>query len=248
VELAVLLIGIIIWGITSLLSTTPATERSATESTIYPAVAAVNIATDRGIITITAENRSDIAVVINMRTRGKLPRREAGIAKDELSVQGHCGSFFRTPADCEISFELRVPVTTMVTAHSDRGRIWLVGTTGDADLSSDEGDITTRDIRGDQKLSSDRGSLVARNAQGDRLRLATKSGDIDINALRAAHRIDATTRKGGVLVVVPRRELYRLDAGSQAAAVIIGVDPTPTSAFSIVARSDDGQVTVRGYP
>jgi len=93
-------------------------------------------------------------------------------------------------------------------------------------VHSDSGDVIAEDITGDIDLSSDTGDIHARGIDSDNVAGTSDSGDVQLS-LAAGH--------------------YRLDASSGSGDVHIeGVERDDLAPVHVEARSDTGDVTVRG--
>lgn len=160
---------------------------------------------------------------------------------------------------CSIDYDLVVPASVHVQAHTDNGRINVTGVAA-AGTRSDSGHITIRHIAGDVAAHTDSGGIDIEDIGGT-LEASTDSGPIHASALHAttAHAssdsglvnleftvppndVQATTDSGPIRLIVPGGPYFidaRTDSGGKDLSRIA---TAPNSPHRLYLRSDSGHV------
>jgi hypothetical protein len=161
-----------------------------------------------GDVTITAANRSDVAVEITKRSRGRTSEDAArGLAAvevevdqrgDRATIETHYPSEDESPYSVSVFFEIAAPAGTRFTVESIAGDVSADGISGELSLSTTAGDITIRNagnvdrahtVAGSVRLTnvvadgtleaeSVSGSVIAEQVTADRLSLSSVTGDV----------------------------------------------------------------------
>jgi hypothetical protein len=142
-------------------------------------------------------------------------------------------TFSKGCAQCRVDYDLTVPASVRVKAHSDSGRV-DVANVASATAQSDSGSVTVRHITGDVTATTDSGSVTVEEVHGT-FRAHSDSGSIHAIALASA-KVEASTDSGGVRIefaAVPTSVRATSDSGS----LHIGV---PGGQYNIETHTDSG--------
>ncbi len=221
---------------------------------ISEAVNAIQVSSDDGHVTVTKGSGDGVTVHRVVHYQDGAPRPGQKVQNGTLTFTRGCGR-------CRVDYDLTVPASVRVSAHSNDGRINVSGVAG-ADASSDSGSVTVRHVSGNVSMRSDSGSLTAEdiggsfNASDDSgsihataLRSATvrasgNSGSVHLDFSAAPMNVRATNDSGSVSLTVPGGPYAitaRTDSGGKN---LDGVASDPNSARKLFVQSDSGHVSV----
>ena len=119
---------------------------------------------------------------------------------------------------------------------------------GAVTAGSSNGDVTGTRLGGEAQLTTDNGSVEGVDLTSDDVVGSSSNGDVELEMARAPRSVRAESDNGDVVVIVPRgSELYAVDATTDNGDAATPIRTDPSARRRIVARSDNGDVTVR-YP
>ena len=143
-----------------------------------------------------------------------------------LQIASHCPKIVL--GSCSASYELAVPETVAVSVHTSRGNVRLTGFRGAATVETGAGNVNVDAYC------------------GFHLDASTGSGDIRIAAACSPAELQAHTRSGDAVALVPPGR-YRIEAAAGAGPPrVSGVIRDPHAPFTIDMRSRSGSVTIGG--
>lgn len=203
------------------------TKRQTTTETLSRPVEQVVVNADAGDVRLVAARAQRVTLVSRRRWLWRKPHVHVRLTGSTLEVRAECpeiGVMDRCAAD----LELRLPFDTDVTVRGGSGDIRADGLAGHVQLRTDAGDVSGAELVPV--------SLLA----------ATKAGSLDLAFATSPVSVTATSDAGDVTVTVPAGE-YRVDTMTRAGDVRVqGVLRNDRSFRRIEARTDAGDVTVRG--
>ncbi|MEU2434537.1 DUF4097 family beta strand repeat-containing protein [Streptomyces sp. NPDC007861] len=149
-------------------------------------------------------------------------------------------------SDCEARHAVKVPRGVAVTVRGDNGEVTASGFDTALALRSDNGRVTVRDSSGPLELVSDNGEIV-----GERLAARAVSADSDNGEVRLGFAVvpdlvDSSSANGETVIELPGSGAYRVTASAGNGDAKVEVREDPRSGHVIKARSDNGDVVVRG--
>ncbi len=163
-----------------------------------PASGAVRVTCERGNVTVTNWDQSQVKVVYHKRifagsqgeadstNRSTMPRLQ--VQGRTVDVQGNTES--AGPKGVASDIEVYVPLKADLEVSARRGDVNVTQRTGDIKVNSDRGDVTVDQVTGNINVATKHGSLHASNITGnvaadgrlDDLALDTISGTVFITA------------------------------------------------------------------
>jgi hypothetical protein len=159
------------------------------------------------------------------------------------------GNRFRIgyPADPEVlkrismRLEIEVPRSTVIRAQTGSGGIRVEGIQGSIDGQSRSGRIEISDTKGDVSVKTQSGGIFIINGQGS-IVVHNESGTIE--ASNVAGEMHATNGSGAIRLSQSIPASVRARARSGA----IKVKLVPQAAYTVVARSESGKVSIPDIP
>lgn len=136
-----------------------------------------------------------------------------------------------------ISYDVTVPMETVVRARTGSGSETITGLTGPVDASTGSGDLALRGIQGDVRASTGSGSMEIEDVGGFVGR--TGSGNITARAVRGA--IDAQSGSGNIGVRQTGEADVAVETGSG------GIDVSGARR-ALHARAGSGSIEAEGRP
>jgi hypothetical protein len=203
------------------------TKRQTDTRTLMRSVDAVVVVADAGDVRLVAARADRVTLVSHRRWLWRKPKVTTRLIGSTLDVRAECpkvGVLDRCAAD----LELRLPFDT------------------DVIVRGGSGDISADGLAGHVQLRTDAGNVNGRGLVPVSLLAVTKAGDIDLGFATSPVSVQASSDAGDVTVAVPSGE-YRVDTATNAGDVgVQGVLRNDRSFRRIEARTDAGNVTVRG--
>jgi hypothetical protein len=206
------------------------------------------VVTSRSGDVVLVPSKANVEVRETQHYVVRRPKLDQDIEDGVLTVDSHCGGH-PFVLQCYADLRVTVPAGVKVTVEADSGDVRARRIdVSDAQLRSDSGDVAA-DLEGRQQLvwaHSDSGNVKIDTLDVRAVDAQTDSGDVSIHAGGDPHSITGHTDSGGVDVTVPKGD-YAVDANTDSGAVDIdGISRDDRSAKSIQARTDSGDVTLRG--
>src|SRR4051812_47759597 len=203
------------------------TKHQTTRRTLPRPIERVVVTADAGNVRLVAARAQRVTLIAERRWLWRKPHVRARLEGPILRVAADCpqvGVMDRCAAD----LELRVPFDTDVTVRGGAGDIHAGGPAGHVELRPGAGDVT-----GDELVPV---SLDA----------ATNAGDLNPRFATSPVSVRARSSAGDVSITVPAGE-YRVDTASAAGSdEVQGVLRNDRSFRRIAARTQAGDVMVRG--
>jgi DUF4097 and DUF4098 domain-containing protein YvlB len=150
--------------------------------------AEISVRTERGDISIVAEERADLKVSV-VKSASGMDEKDAQKRAAEASVAIHeiANGYEIVPETrgdwgrrVQLDLEIRVPKQVSITARAGRGKISVTGVTGSVTVNSQRGDIEVRGVGGEvtaETLSGDARILGA----GGNVRLTGRGSEVEIS-------------------------------------------------------------------
>ncbi|GAA4609312.1 DUF4097 family beta strand repeat-containing protein [Actinoallomurus liliacearum] len=220
--------------------------------TVSGPVKVVNINSGTGRVTVTPGGTQ---VRIHRIVRYQDGRPHFGQRLDAGTL-----TFTKDCSRCTIDYELAVPASVAVRAHSDSGGIDVRGG-ATADASSDSGSVTVRSVKGAVRAHSNSGAVVVKDVGGPldlmtdsasiravrlgspTVRAKSDSGSIRLEFATAPTDVRATTDSASLRVAVPGGP-YNVDAETGSGGRdVSGVPHNPNAPRRLYLRTDSGQLT-----
>jgi Putative adhesin len=203
-------------------------------------VSEIQVSSDSGHVTVTSGGDG---VTIH-----RVVHYESGTPHPGQRISGGTLTFSKGCSRCSVDYDLTVPASVRVHAHTDSGRVEITGVMG-AEATTDSGRVTVRHIKDNVSAHSDSGSVTVEDI-GGAFNAGTDSGSILGTALRSAT-ARATSGSGSVRLQftgAPNGVHANTDSGSIRLVVPGGpyaIDARDSSApRKLYLRSDSGNLTV----
>jgi hypothetical protein len=197
-----------------------------------------------GRVTVTGTDTDEITIVARVSEGLRDTGNTYTVSGDRLHVRGTCPNFGGTW--CSVDYRIELPAGMAVDIATDNGSIDAVDVLGPLTLDSDNGSIEVRGAAGALRTTSDNGSIDATGIRSADVYARSDNGSIDLVLADPPRSVDVQTDNGSVEVVVPEKtEGYAVTVETDNGDAVNEVRSDPASARTIVARSDNGDVTVR---
>jgi len=162
---------------------------------------------------------------------------------DRLILRDGCRSFINF--FCDVTYDLRVPATVALQAHSGNGDLRVSGITGDLDLRTSNGAVSTDGAPTQLRLQTSNGAITATGLHASAVDARTSNGAVRLSFVEAPHQVTARSSNGDITVVVPREGgPYRVDADTSNGKRTIGIPTDPAASNTITARTSNGDITL----
>ncbi len=144
-----------------------------------------------------------------------------------LLVENHCQSPGK--AACAVDFDITLPPGV-----------------AQIDVSVEEGDVDLEGLGGQLAVNVQTGRIGGRRLEAAVASMSTRRGDIELELVRDAVLVQADTERGDIDLVVPTQN-YKVDAIADAGQIdVVRIYHAPNARRHIIARTDSGNVGVRG--
>ncbi len=214
----------------------------------------VEVSANNGHVNITTGSGNGVTIHRVVRYQDDKPHPGQQLSGGTLTFTKGCSR-------CDVEYDLTVPATVRVTAHSDSGRVTVAGVAS-ASANSDSGAVTVRHVKGDVSARSDSGSITVEDIGGN-LTSATDSGAIHGTALRSANvqsssdsgslhldftsaptNVRASSDSGSLTLTVPNGP-YAIDANTDSGGKdLAGVQTSPSAPRKLSLHTDSGHIKV----
>jgi hypothetical protein len=211
----------------------------------FPAaeVERLDLRTANGAVEVLGSDVDEIEVVAEVDHGLRRTTTSADVHGGALEVRSSCPLLGRW---CRTRYRVTVPRELAVAVESSNGRLDVRDLDGDVRARSRNGPMELTRVGGDLDLSTANGGLSATALRSDRVVAATSNGQIVLAFVDPPTDVGADSRNGRVDIAVPEGEVaYRVDLESRRGGTDSDVRTDPVSDRSIVARTDNGSVTVR---
>lgn len=202
------------------------TQRIERDTVSADDITLLDLSTSDGKVTISAGGLGSIEIITTLR------ESDEGDASysinpngDTLMIEGVCKD--DSGRNCTVGFDITIPPLTSVVVVTDDGRVMLDSLEGSIDVRTDDGAID-----GD-----------ALEAAGVTAR--TDDGAIELSFDSQPELVDVRTDDGAIVVMVPAdNTAYDVAVSGDNGSIDIGVTESSGADHQIIARTDDGAVTV----
>lgn len=220
-------------------SGTPSTD---TTATTYPQpITALDLRVQSGTVTITAGADGQSTVQTALTWDNEKPTVSQQWTGTTLTVIASCPGSGR----CEADLTIAVPAGTTVTTKTETGDASLTGLTGSVSATTETGEIRLTQLAGPVIAHTEVGSITGTNLASTEADVSTETGDVSLGFSVDPQTVSATVATGDVTVTVPRSSTaYHVTATTGTGDRRVGVTQDESSARTIVARTDTGDVTV----
>jgi DUF4097 and DUF4098 domain-containing protein YvlB len=197
-----------------------------------PASASLVVRTENGAVDVRVEERADVAIVAEIRTRGATAfEAEERLEEVDLLVEEREGALHveATFPEGEVSgdscsFRIRAPSLAAVTVATSNGSIELHGTGGNAVLGTSNGAVVVR-------------------KHGGNVRVGTSNGSVEIEGVRGETQVE--TSNGSIELVMdgPEFHAFHLTSSNGSVEVALGGDPQGR----VEVSTTNGVISSRGF-
>jgi hypothetical protein len=216
-------------------------------------VSDIQVNSDNGHVTVTSGGDG---VTVH-----RVVHYQSGTPHPGQQVSGGTLTFSKGCSRCSVDYDLTVPASVRVHAHTDSGRVEITGVLG-ADVSTDSGRVTVRHVKDNVSAHADSGSISVEDIGGafnagtdsggiraaalrsPTARATSDSGTVQLDFITAPNGVHATTDSGSIRLAVPGGP-YAIDAGTDSGGKNLSHVPSSSSASrKLYLRSDSGKLTV----
>jgi len=131
--------------------------------------------------------------------------------------------------DCDYSYTISVPVSTMVHANVMAGDIWASGLAGTLDLNAPAGNVTLAEVSGPVRVTGGSGNVTGAGLRSSNSDVELGTGNVTLGFTAAPSRLAAGTGTGNVAVMVPPAFRYHVVTSDQLGNVSLGIADDPSS-------------------
>ncbi|MGW4028187.1 DUF4097 family beta strand repeat-containing protein [Streptomyces sp. NPDC004838] len=177
---------------------------------------------------------------------GSGPEKSWKLEGGKLTLRLSCEAVM---SDCEGRHTVKVPRDVSVSVNSENGDVTASGFGQPLKIRSGNGDVDVRETTGELDLAADNGRLTTDDVTVRHLKASSQNGKVRIGlkAGTAAERIEATSDNGKVTVELAREKApYAVTAETDNGSVDVDVPRDESAPHVVIARSENGDVTVRG--
>lgn len=215
-------------------------------------IATVLVELDSGSATVTGKvANAGEATTISTKATLRVGLTEANYTvKREgtsLIIDDRCGWL---TGSCVERLDLTVPAGVVVRATTSNGDLRATGLDGEVTLRSDNGAITATDIAGPLTMASDNGDLNGRELDSGEVDARSANGQVRLSLSEVPTEVKATSDNDDVEITLPRSADtsgidFAVTASSDNGEVSTPIRTNSSSDRSIIARADNGDVTIR---
>jgi hypothetical protein len=167
----------------------------------------------------------------------------ARLEGDRLILRDGCRTFLSF--FCDVTYDLRVPATVALQAHSGNGDVRVSGITGDLDLRTSNGAISSDGAPAQLRLRTSNGAITATGLHASAVDARTSNGTVRLSFVEAPRQVTARSSNGDISIAVPRQGgPYRVDAQTSNGKRTIDVPTDPAASSTITARTSNGDLTL----
>lgn len=227
--------GVLFLGVAVMIATgwwMPSTASA--DDTVTEPVRHVAIDNDSGNVSIRTDDVENTTVHQEFHYHWGEPDTGFEVKDGTLELDG-CGW------QCDVSYEVVVPLGTTIDGTVDSGSITLDGV-GDVDVHADSGRITLSDIDGTIVADADSGSIMGTGLSGP-IDVDTDSGKIELTLAEPGD-VNAQADSGSIELTVPD-EAYNVSSQVDSGHEEIDIRTDPDSPHLLDLDADSGSITVR---
>lgn len=181
-----------------------------------------------GHVTIKSDDNGHLHVRSRHRSGGRTqPEVGVDLRGGILLVENHCDNPGKP--SCAVDFDITLPPGV-----------------AQIDVSVEQGDVELEGLGGQLAVNVQTGRIGGRRLEAAVASMSTRRGDIELELVRDAVLVQADTERGDIDLVVPTQN-YKVDAIADAGQVdVVRIYHAPNARRRIIARTDSGDVGVRG--
>ena len=209
-----------------------------------PAVAELDVRSDGGHVEVVGDDVDEISVTARISDGLQPTGFSHRVVGDRLELEVTCRSGLANPW-CRVGLTVVVPRDLeLVVSTADGASVRDLD--GAVEVHSDNGTIAAEGLRGAVRLSSDNGSVRGLALGSERIEASSSNGSVDLELATSPRSVTATSDNGSVEVALPRSDVfYAVDAASSNGSVDNQIRTDPAGTRRILARTDNGSVTLR---
>ncbi|MPY79195.1 MAG: DUF4097 family beta strand repeat protein [Actinophytocola sp.] len=227
--------GVAFLGIAAMIATGwwwPSTATADDE--ITEPVRFVEIDNDSGNVSVRADDVETTTVHQRFRYHWNEPDTAFTVEDGTLELNG-CGW------QCDIDYEVVVPLGATVSGTANSGNIELDGVSG-VDVSADSGHVTLSGVDGPIKADADSGNISGEDVSGP-IEVQADSGNIELTLAEPGD-ITARADSGTIELVLPD-VAYQVSSQVDSGSEEIDVRTDPDSPYVLDLDADSGSIEVR---
>jgi len=148
---------------------------------------------------------------------------------------------------CWVKYTITVPSNVDVVVNNDDSRVTVSNIDGNVEVDADNGRVVLAGVSGTVVVSSDNGRVEGSGLSGPSADVSSDNGRVELSFTAAPERVNASSDNGSIDIALPDvEEGYNVDMNTDNGSEdLIGVANDPTSGRTVIARSDNGSITIR---
>lgn len=202
------------------------TRRTERDQLSADGINTIELHTNDGSVTVTAGDGDSIELATTLRQAGNIRARSSiATVGDTITIDGFCSN--EGSSKCSVAYEVSVPDGVNV------------------DVVTDDGSIVLDAIDGIVTARSDDGAIFGTALNASSFTASSEDGAIDLDFASEPDRVDVRTDDGSITIVVPDDATpYNVSTTIDDGSVSINVNDDPSADRSIIARTEDGSVSI----
>ncbi|HEX2048817.1 MAG TPA: DUF4097 family beta strand repeat-containing protein [Acidimicrobiales bacterium] len=221
-----------------------ARERT-TEVQAFPAsgVRLLDVSSPNGTVEVLGGDVDEITVTARISHGLRRTSHRAAVEGNVVRVRSSCPVLSTW---CGVEYRITVPGDVAVAADVSNGRLIVRDVAGGVRADATNGAVELARLSGDLDVSTDNGRVESTGLRSDRVVARTANGRVRLEFSESPTAVEARSANGRVDVVLPNTtDAYRVDLDTDNGSTDAGVRTDPSSGRSVVARTNNGDVTVR---
>jgi len=197
-------------------------------------IRAVDVRTNGGPIIVRTGTGSSVTVDATLERGLTKPSHSEEIVGDRLVLDAKCPPTVNV--FCRVTYAVRVPVGTSVSADSGGESVTILGSTGPVDVTSGGGNVVLSGVGATIRVDSGGGSVIATGLDATSVSIESGGGNIHMAFESSPTNLSLSSGGGSVAVGLARTEIsYRVDVSSGGGPVStpIRTDPAGTNRISV---------------
>jgi hypothetical protein len=223
----------------------PFSTMTATETQTYDnKITSLESAIESGNFEVRPSTDGKVTVERQLKWARSKPTYTEKWTGDQLRITADCPD---NAGSCSIDYVVYVPSSVTVHAESQSGNIRATGVEGDVNLGTESGNIETTDTKGSLKARTSSGNITASRVSSKDVDAQVDSGNVDLRFTATPNKVVARSSSGNIDIAVPAQEKYVVRAETDSGRREVSAPQDSTSARTIDAETNSGNVTVRGF-
>ena len=170
-------------------------ERMIQRRSAFESGSILKVGTSSGSITITGTDVTDCNMVADITVRAPSEQEAQEIAGKVSIIIERSGKTIAIKADkprvgnnrsISVSYNITVPIHTIVECQSSYGAIKLANINGDINGKTSSGSVSAENIEGSVNLDTSYGSVTCRNISGETIAVRSSSGSISAQKIKGS--------------------------------------------------------------